>query len=72
MDVAKLAEFMIAQGGFAVLALLMFAAYRKDVRGTADVLIVVVKENTAAFARLTTLMEAFHDRLDNENRGSRA
>lgn len=72
MEVTDLSRFAISQGGFAVLALLMFLAYRKDVKTTAEVLITVLRENTASNVELITLMRAFHERLDHEERKSRA
>lgn len=61
----EIAKLLIAQGGFALIALLIFAAYRKDVlsklgteKGTAEILIQVVKEVTVAVTRLTAVVEA--------------
>lgn len=56
-----------------VLAAFMFWFYRQDVkqytdewRGMSDILTTVVKENTAAQTKLTTVIEALHRRLDRE------
>lgn len=62
----ELVKVAIQQGGFAVLALIFFIAYRKDVKGTADVLISVVIANTAAMTKLSDLITAMHRRLDRE------
>ena len=57
-----------AQGGFAILAVMMFLAYRKDVKTTADVLIQVVRENTVSNTKMCALLEALHARLDRDER----
>lgn len=61
---------LLAQGGATTIAALVFLVYRKDMKGTADVLIQVVRENTASNTRLIALLEALHARIDREN-GSR-
>jgi hypothetical protein len=66
MPDADLFKLIVAQGGFAIIALLIFVAYRKDIGGTATVLIQVVRDNTASNMELVTLLRALHDRLDNE------
>lgn len=63
----ELVKIAVQQGGFAVLALIMFIAYRKDVKGTADVLIAVVVANTKALTELTDMVRAMHRRLDRES-----
>lgn len=57
---------VISQGGAAAIAVLIFLAYRKDVKTTADVLIQVVRENTASNTELIALVRALHERLDHE------
>ena len=59
---------IIAQGGATVIAVLIFLAYRKDVKTTADVLIQVVRENTASNVELISLVRALHTRLDKDQR----
>ena len=59
-------RFVISQGGFAVLALAIFLAYRKDVKTTAEVLMTVVRENTSSNTELIALLRALHARLDRE------
>jgi len=44
----------------------MFHIYRKDIKGTADVLIQVVKENTKSNVEMIALLRALHARLDKE------
>lgn len=63
---------VISQGGATVIAALIFLAYRKDVKSTADVLIQVVRENTMSNAELITLTRALHTRLDREERTKHA
>jgi len=58
---------VIAQGGATAIAMLLFLAYRKDIKGTADVLIAVVRENTASNTELIALVRALHQRLDTES-----
>lgn len=55
---------VLAQGGATVIAVLIFLAYRKDVKGTADVLILVVRENTASNVEMSALLKALHHRMD--------
>lgn len=62
----ELVRLAIAQGGFAIIAVLIFLAYRKDVKGTADVLIQVVRENTASNTELIGMVRALHARLDGD------
>lgn len=64
---AELVKVAVQQGGFAVLALIMFIAYRKDVKGTADILVSVVVGNTKAMTELTDMVRAMHRRLDRES-----
>jgi len=59
-------QYVITQGGFAALAVWIFIAYRKDVKGTADVLMQVVRENTASNVEMIALLRALHARLDKE------
>lgn len=66
MPDGQLWQYVIAQGGWAVVAVLMFMAYRKDIKGTADVLIQVVRENTASNIEMIALLRALHARLDKE------
>ena len=66
MDVSKLYELLIQQGGFALIAVLVFLAYRKDVKTTAEVLITVVKENTSSNVEMCLLLRALHTRLDHD------
>jgi len=54
-----------------VLAAFMFFFYRKDVKqytdlwkGQSEVLIVVVKDNTASNTKLVTVIDALHRRMD--------
>lgn len=66
MDMTKLYELLVQQGGFALIAVLVFLAYRKDVKTTAEVLITVVKENTASNVEMCSLLRALHGRMDND------
>lgn len=59
---------LIEQGGFAVLALVMFIAYRKDIKTTAEVLIQVVRENTASNVELRAEIRAWHERSGDDER----
>lgn len=63
---------VISQGGATLIAALIFLAYRKDVKSTADVLIQVVRENTSSNSELITLTRALHQRLDREERTKHA
>ena len=56
-----------------VLAAFMFVFYRKDVklytemwRGQSELLVSVVKENTASNVKLITVIDALHRRLDKD------
>lgn len=71
MDLTKLYELLVQQGGFALIAVLVFLAYRKDVKTTAEVLISVVKENTASNIEMIALLRALHGRLDHEQSAAR-
>jgi flagellar motor component MotA len=66
MPDGQLWQYIITQGGWAVVAGLMFLAYRKDVKGTADVLMQVVRENTASNVEMIALLRALHARFDKE------
>ena len=57
---------VIGQGGATVIAVLVFLAYRKDLKSTADVLMAVVRENTASNVELISLIRSLHQRLDGE------
>ena len=57
MDVELVKYFgSLSVGG--VLAWGMFLVYRKDVKGQADAMTQIVKENTAAITSLTTFLKA--------------
>ena len=58
---------VIGQGGATIIAVLVFLAYRKDMKGTADVLMTVVRENTASNTELISLLKAMHGRMDRED-----
>ena len=67
-------KWAIGQGGLAVAFLVLFHFYRKDVqqftelwRAVSDEMILVVKENTAAAARMAVLIDTMHRRLDEAN-----
>ncbi len=67
--VNELVRLAINQGGWAVIAVLVFLAYRKDVKGTADVVVQLTRENTAALTELASLVRAMHNRLEPEKMG---
>lgn len=52
----EIVKIAVQQGGFAIIAILIFMAYRKDVKGTADVVLKVVQDNTASNVELVTLI----------------
>lgn len=71
-------EFLTSLGVGGVLALVMFYTYRKDVqhytemwKGQSEALITVVKDNSVAITRNTSVVESLHKRLDNELRHHR-
>lgn len=70
---AEFVKWIATLGVGGVLAAFMFHFYRKDVkeytdlwRGQSEILISVVKENTASNTKLVTVIEALHARLDGE------
>lgn len=71
-------KYLASLGVGGIIAGLIFAAYRKDVKSytdlwktMSDALITVVKENTASNTRLTTVVEALHRRIDERTVGDR-
>lgn len=63
----ELAKWLSGLGVGGVLAALMFSIYRKDMReltaqwkGQSEMLMQVVKENTAAFTRNTAVIQSLH------------
>lgn len=67
-------KWLATLGVGGVLAAFMFHFYRKDVKqftdlwkGQSEMLVQVVKENTASNTKLVTLIDAMHRRLDAEN-----
>lgn len=68
-------KWLATLGVGGVLAAFMFVFYRKDVRvytemwrGQSEILIAVIKDNTATTAKLVTLIDALHRRLDADYR----
>lgn len=70
---AEFIKWFATLGVGGILAAFMFHFYRRDVReyteqwrGQSELLVQVVKENTASNTRLVTVIEALHRRLDSE------
>jgi hypothetical protein len=64
-------RFLASLGVGGIIAGLMFMFYRKDVRlytdqwkGQSELLMQVVRENTAAVTANTTVVQSMHERLD--------
>ena len=66
LDNPEFWRYLAAQGGGTLIAALIFIAYRKDLKNTADVLIQVVRENTASNIEMIALLKALHGRLDRD------
>lgn len=72
---AEFVKWFATLGVGGVLAAFMFYFYRRDVaqytslwKGQSDILMNVVKENTASNTKLVTVIEALHRRLDDQER----
>lgn len=68
--VNEITRLLVQQGGFAVIAVLIFLAYRKDVKGTAEVVIDVLQKNTATNVELITLVREVYDFLKDSHRSA--
>lgn len=74
MDI-ELTKWLSGLGVGGVLAGLMFGIYRKDMReltaqwrGQTELLVTVVKENTAAFTRNSEVVQSFHQHISSGER----
>lgn len=72
---AEFIKWFATLGVGGVLAAMMFWFYRRDVanytalwKGQTDILMAVVKENTASNTKLITVIEALHRRLDGDRK----
>lgn len=75
----EFAKWLSGLGVGGVLAAVMFSIYRKDMReltaqwkGQTEMLVQVVKENTAAFTQNTTVIQSLHAHMNNGDRRSDA